>query len=388
MTDCLGRPSFRLRPAGFGGQVGNGCCEATFAGLPAEARGAGEGGTPGSKFAGGHRIRVPPVPIPNTEVKPDTADGTAWETVWESRSLPALFVRKPASCSSRAFLLYASHSHGRPSSCLLLIVPAYIGSAGWNIPRIHRDRFAEDGSQLQRYASRLNAAEINTSFYRPHAATVYQRWAASVPSSFRFAVKVPKVITHERALARAREPLTRFLGEIAGLGQALGPLLVQLPPSFAFEVGRAGRFFSLLRTLHPGPVVCEPRHITWTCAAADRLFIANEIARVAADPPRAAGLESPGGWRRLVYFRWHGSPRPYFSPYSPLALEQLHARIEALDVDAWCIFDNTGSGAAAGNALDVTERLIPPDSRGRRAGTRAPEGTARRFPARDRRDAR
>jgi hypothetical protein len=42
------------------------------------------------KFAGGHRIRVPPVPIPNTEVKPDTADGTVWETVWESRSLPAL----------------------------------------------------------------------------------------------------------------------------------------------------------------------------------------------------------------------------------------------------------------------------------------------------------
>ena len=43
-----------------------------------------------SKYAGGHRIRVTPVPIPNTEVKPDTADGTAWETVWESRSLPAV----------------------------------------------------------------------------------------------------------------------------------------------------------------------------------------------------------------------------------------------------------------------------------------------------------
>ena len=46
--------------------------------------------TPGTKYAGGHRIRVTPVPIPNTEVKPDTADGTAWETVWESRSLPAV----------------------------------------------------------------------------------------------------------------------------------------------------------------------------------------------------------------------------------------------------------------------------------------------------------
>ena len=45
-----------------------------------------------SKYAGGHRSRVTPVPIPNTEVKPATADGTAWETVWESRSLPALFL--------------------------------------------------------------------------------------------------------------------------------------------------------------------------------------------------------------------------------------------------------------------------------------------------------
>jgi hypothetical protein len=46
--------------------------------------------TPGSQYAGGHRIRVTPVPIPNTEVKPDTADGTARETAWESRSLPAV----------------------------------------------------------------------------------------------------------------------------------------------------------------------------------------------------------------------------------------------------------------------------------------------------------
>ena len=55
------------------------------------------------KFAGGHRIRVPPVPIPNTEVKPDTADGTIWETVWESRSLPALLPKGPRRCVSGPF---------------------------------------------------------------------------------------------------------------------------------------------------------------------------------------------------------------------------------------------------------------------------------------------
>src|SRR3954464_3835340 len=74
-------------------------------GLPDEAPTGAKSGTPGSKYAGGHRIRVPPVPIPNTEVKPDTADGTVWETAWESRSLPALFRKKsPGRISSRAFL--------------------------------------------------------------------------------------------------------------------------------------------------------------------------------------------------------------------------------------------------------------------------------------------
>jgi uncharacterized protein YecE (DUF72 family) len=240
---------------------------------------------------------------------------------------------------------------------LPLVVAFYVGSAGWNIPRFHRDRFAADGSQLQRYASRLNAAEINTSFYRPHAASTYERWAGAVPAEFRFAVKVPKLITHERALLRAREPLARFVDEIAGLGSTLGPLLVQLPPSFAFESRRVGRFFNLLRTLHGGPVVCEPRHPTWTTSSAVRTLDTFRIARVAADPPRAAGLETPGGWTGLVYYRWHGSPRPYFSPYPPAALDALAPAMRAHGVEAWCIFDNTGSGSAAGNALDLAARL-------------------------------
>ena len=176
---------------------------------------------------------------------------------------------------------------------------------------------------------------------------------------FRFSVKIPKIITHDRKLTRARQPLERFLGEIAGLGPKLGPLLVQLPPSFAFESRRVNRFFELLRALHDGPVVCEPRHASWTEAGAVRALIAFRITRVAADPPRAAGLETPGGWPGLVYYRWHGSPRPYFSPYLPDTLAALAAAARAQTVDTWCIFDNTGSGSAAVNALDLTARLAP-----------------------------
>jgi uncharacterized protein YecE (DUF72 family) len=229
----------------------------------------------------------------------------------------------------------------------------YVGSAGWNIPRAHKARFPDTGSQLQRYAARLNAAEINTSFYRPHAVATYERWAAAVPAEFRFAVKIPKTITHEQALTRARAPLERFLAEIAGLGTRLGPLLVQLPPSHAFDARRAGRFFDLLRARHEGPVVCEPRHVSWTARAAEALLVKFRVARVAADPPRAAGLHAPGGWPGVVYFRWHGSPRPYFSPYSMEQLAGLAVQLSRCASDAWCVFDNTGSGSAAGNALDL-----------------------------------
>ena len=229
----------------------------------------------------------------------------------------------------------------------------YVGSAGWNIPRAHRARFPETGSQLQRYAARLNAVEINTSFYRPHAVATYERWAAAVPAGFRFSVKIPKVITHERGLTRAREPVARFLDEIAGLGRHLGPLLVQLPPSHAFDARRVGRFFELLRGRHDGPVVCEPRHASWTSRAADAVLERFRVGRVAADPPRVAGLESPGGWSGIVYYRWHGSPRPYFSPYSLEQLRALAVKVSGCACDAWCVFDNTGSGSAAANALDL-----------------------------------
>lgn len=233
----------------------------------------------------------------------------------------------------------------------------FVGSAGWNIPRLHKGRFSSEGSGLQRYASRLNAAEINTSFYRPHAVKVYERWAASVPLDFRFAVKMPKVISHERGLTRSREPLARFLDEIAGLGARLGPLLLQLPPKYAFDSRRVGRFFELLRARHKGAVVCEPRHMTWTTEAAAKLLVKFRIARVAADPPRALGLHEPGGWPGIMYYRWHGSPRPYFSPYSPEQIRDLAVKLSGSRVQAWCIFDNTGSGSAAGNAIDLRERL-------------------------------
>jgi uncharacterized protein YecE (DUF72 family) len=71
-----------------------------------------------------------------------------------------------------------------------------IGTAAWSIPREHAAPFPVAGSHLERYAAVLNAVEINSSFYRPHRTATYERWAASVPEDFHFAVKIPKAITH------------------------------------------------------------------------------------------------------------------------------------------------------------------------------------------------
>jgi uncharacterized protein YecE (DUF72 family) len=139
----------------------------------------------------------------------------------------------------------------------------YVGTAGWSIPRVSADRCPSEGSHLERYARVFPCAEINSSFHRPHAPAIYARWTASTPASFRFAVKIPKEITHVQKLKGSRRALEQFLTESSALGVKRGPLLVQLPPSLEFDARQAGRFFALLRSLHTGPVVCEPRHASW-----------------------------------------------------------------------------------------------------------------------------
>jgi Uncharacterized conserved protein len=183
-----------------------------------------------------------------------------------------------------------------------------IGTAGWSLPRAWQEAFPADGSHLQRYAAVFNGVEINSSFYRQHRRATYARWAESVPADFRFAVKVPRAITHDQALVAADVLLEVFLEEVAGLGERLGPLLVQLPPSQQFDSARVEEFFSCLRGMHAGSIACEPRHPTWFTPDANDLLVAHRIARVAADPACVPEAATPGGWPALAYYRLHGSP--------------------------------------------------------------------------------
>ena len=237
--------------------------------------------------------------------------------------------------------------------------PIRVGTAAWSIPKQHAAAFPPTGSHLERYAQRLNAVEINTSFYRPHRRATYARWAASVPDGFAFAVKAPQEITHERRLAGADAALDRFLDEIGGLGAKLGPLLFQLPPKFTFDPVVAEAFLTGLRDRHDGDLVWEPRHPAWFTAEADELLASYRVARVVADPALVPQAREPGGWRDLVYVRLHGAPRIYYSDYEADRLAQVAdemADAAGAGRKVWCIFDNTALGHATGNALAVHER--------------------------------
>jgi uncharacterized protein YecE (DUF72 family) len=234
--------------------------------------------------------------------------------------------------------------------------PQWIGTAGWTVPSRYAAEVPPGGSQLERYARCLNAVEINSSFHRPHQRKTYERWARSTPADFRFAVKVPKAITHEAKLANSGALLDRFAAEIAGLGAKLDILLVQLPPKFVFDERVTDEFLRDLRKRIDTPVALEPRNASWFTPQVDAWLAARQVARVAADPARLADAEKPGGWTGLAYYRWHGSPRIYFSDYDAAALAALKQRLEAhraANIPVWCIFDNTASGAALGNALTL-----------------------------------
>lgn len=240
----------------------------------------------------------------------------------------------------------------------------FVGTAAWALPQMWRDRFPPAASNLQRYAARFNCAEINSSFYRQHRRSTYERWAASVPDDFRFAVKLPRAITHDQRLVAADVLLEVFLDEARGLGDRFGPLLVQLPPSLALDPSVVQEFFGVLRAAFNGDVACEPRHDSWFGADADALLSEHRVARVGADPARCAAAAIPGGWPGLAYLRLHGSPRMYYSDYPMEELGRVAALLReyrASGARCWCVFDNTTLGAATGNALALTRLLdLPP----------------------------
>ncbi len=232
-----------------------------------------------------------------------------------------------------------------------------IGTAGWSVPKGEK----EQGTHLSRYSRTLPCVEINSSFYRPHRATTWAKWAEETPPDFRFSIKAPKTVTHEEKLRNTGPLLKAFFGQIEPMREKAGPVLFQLPPSLSFDFVLAEDFFSLVRELYNGEVVLEPRHATWFTGSVNVLLKRLAIARVAADPPKSDPIAAaPGGDTRLGYYRLHGSPRTYYSNYEDEFLTAFATEIKSHE-NVWVIFDNTALSYAYSNALKLQALMASSD---------------------------
>jgi len=227
-----------------------------------------------------------------------------------------------------------------------------IGTAGWSVER-QEPRFAQNGSALERYASVFSAVEINSSFYRRHRPSTWQKWKDAVPDGFLFSVKLPKIITHELRLIDTELQLDIFLGDVAPLGTKLGGVLIQLPPKLNFEPASASRFMQALRDRTNVSTYIEPRHASWASSAAEGLLAELDVKRVYADP-QLAELQS-AAVQKPEYLRLHGSPKVYYSEYPDEQLRTYASMLSGSTGVTWCIFDNTASGAASRDALKLAD---------------------------------
>ena len=171
-------------------------------------------------------------------------------------------------------------------------------------------------------------------------------------------MKVPKVITHQKRLVSCETVLERFLDETSGLREKLGPLLVQLPPSFAWNGQPVGLFFGMLRARHHGPVVIEPRHVSWFENEPSAQLSEFNVGRVVADPSMVLNFH-PRRLDAAELFPLARFTPIYYSSYSDNTLVngQGIGRVRRKVRGRVVQFDNTAENTAIQNALTLVRLL-------------------------------
>lgn len=229
-----------------------------------------------------------------------------------------------------------------------------VGTSGWQY-RDWRGRFYPAGLPqhrwLEHYAARFATVELNAAFYRLPERATFAGWRDRTPADFGMAVKMSRYLTHVRRLRDPAEAVARFLERSAGLGERLGPVLVQLPPTLPADQG------ALAAVLQQFPsqvaVAVEPRHDSWWTEQTRQTLTRYGAALCWAD---RRGRPITPLWRTadFGYLRLHegrATPRPR---YGRTALRAWVRRLAAAfppEAPVHVYFNNDPGGAAIVDAI-------------------------------------
>jgi len=230
-----------------------------------------------------------------------------------------------------------------------------VGTSGWQY-RDWRGVLYPDGlpqrAWLERFAEQFPAVEVNNAFYRLPEKAVFERWREQTPAGFAVAVKVSRYLTHIKRLRDPAEPVARLTGRAEGLGERLGPYLLQLPPTLRSDPGLLD---ACLACFPAGVrVTVEPRHESWWTGEVRDVLRRRRAALCWADrlgrPATPLWVTADWGYVRL--HQGTASPRP---SYGRTALATWLDRIDGgwrgtADADVFVFFNNDPGGAAVRNA--------------------------------------
>jgi len=231
----------------------------------------------------------------------------------------------------------------------------YVGTSGWHYEH-WRDRFYPEGLSkggwLKFYASHFNTVELNSSFYRLPSESAFAVWYNSSPANFTFAVKVSRFITHIKRLKDTEEAVNKFTNRARILGEKLGPLLYQLPPSMHRNDEVLDSFLS---TLPRGMKhVFEFRHQSWLEEDVFQILRKYNAGFCVFDMP---SVSCPVvATADFAYVRFHGSTGLYFSCYSDEELADWTRKLTSLASNLETIyiyFNNDAEAFAVRNAMTL-----------------------------------
>jgi uncharacterized protein YecE (DUF72 family) len=241
----------------------------------------------------------------------------------------------------------------------------WIGTSGWTYASWKGPFYPDDlpsRRYLEFYAHEFPTTEVNYSFYHLPRPQTYAKWAGQVPDEFLFSVKASRLITHTKRLLDVPEAWRTFVGNALTLGNHLGPILLQFPPSFRKDGDRLSEFLEMAQaasTAHSHlRLVFEFRHESWFTDEIYRLLKRHGAALCIADSPRYPRKDIlTAGW---TYVRFHGRNELFASSYTKneLAKEagQL-TRSQREGIEVFVYFNNDARGYAVKNARLLKELL-------------------------------
>lgn len=236
----------------------------------------------------------------------------------------------------------------------------WIGTSGWNYGH-WRGRFypadLPERRWLEFYAERFETVELNSPFYRIPSEASFRSWYKRTPEGFLFAVKASRLITHVKKLRDVQNELNWFFSGVSALGEKLGPILFQTPPSLKTDLKLLESFLNFLPK--GGRYAFEFRHPSWFHPEVYEVLEAFGTTLCVADSPCYPKEEVIVG--PFLYLRLHGSKRLYASLYTREELRKwadfIRSAFDKGAKEAFCYFDNDYEAYAVRNALELRELL-------------------------------